>query len=64
MSDAIHLYHMFFVQCTYNFHYATHYISNEHSSHTYLSHLFKFDPVTLDGGASWTGDMSLSAGDL
>jgi len=24
----------------------------------------KFDPVTLDGGASWTGDMSLSAGDL
>lgn len=24
----------------------------------------KFDPVTLVGGASWTGDMSLSAGDL
>jgi glucose-6-phosphate 1-epimerase len=24
----------------------------------------KFDPVTLDGGASWTGDMSLVPGDL
>jgi len=24
----------------------------------------KFDQVSLDGGASWTGDMSLSAGDL
>ena len=38
--------------------------SNEHYSHTHFSHLFQFDPVTLDGGASWTGDMSLSAGDL
>jgi len=24
----------------------------------------KFDPVTLEGGASWTGDMSLVAGDV
>eukprot|EP00569_Conticribra_weissflogii_P003493 CAMPEP_0171339246 /NCGR_PEP_ID=MMETSP0878-20121228/7831_1 /TAXON_ID=67004 /ORGANISM="Thalassiosira weissflogii, Strain CCMP1336" /LENGTH=340 /DNA_ID=CAMNT_0011841141 /DNA_START=46 /DNA_END=1068 /DNA_ORIENTATION=- len=24
----------------------------------------KFDPVTLEGGASWTGDMSLKAGDI
>jgi len=24
----------------------------------------KFNPVTVEGGASWTGDMSLSAGDL
>jgi len=24
----------------------------------------KFDPVTLEGGASWTGDMSLQAGNL
>jgi len=24
----------------------------------------KFDPVTLEGGASWTGDMALQAGDL
>lgn len=24
----------------------------------------KYDPVTLEGGASWTGDMSLQAGDI
>merc|ERR1711966_185290 len=24
----------------------------------------KFDPVTLEGGASWTGDMALQAGEL
>jgi len=24
----------------------------------------KFDPVTLEGGSSWTGDMSLVAGDV
>lgn len=24
----------------------------------------KFDPVTLEGGNSWTGDMALKAGDL
>jgi len=24
----------------------------------------KFDPVTLEGGASWTGNMSLSPGNL
>ena len=24
----------------------------------------KFDPVTLDGGSSWTGDMALKSSDL
>ena len=24
----------------------------------------KFDPVTLEGGSSWTGEMALQAGDL
>ena len=26
--------------------------------------VFQFDPVTLEGGASWTGDMALQAGEL
>lgn len=26
--------------------------------------IYQFDPVTLDGGASWTGDMALKAGAL
>lgn len=29
-----------------------------------INSLFKFDPVTLEGGASWTGDMALVPGDL
>ncbi len=33
------------------------------NAHSVLK-LFQFDPVTLEGGASWTGDMALKAGDL
>ena len=61
MSDTIHLYHIFFVR---NSLHSLMNIILTPTSHTHFSHLFQFDPVTLDGGASWTGDMSLSAGDL
>lgn len=38
--------------------------SASHKWHVFICHLSQFDPVTLEGGASWTGDMSLQAGDL